>query len=139
MSEQGQDVPAVTSEEGGPYRGPTGKGRKLWKVIVLWLITLGFYSWYWNYRQHKEIQDYSGVGVGGVVGLVFAILLPFVNWFLVPSELGRMERDIDKTPSTVSGWTGLWYLIPFVGFFIWIIKVQGALNRYWMSKGVAPV
>lgn len=138
MSEQAPEPQAPAAPESGPYRGPTGETRKLWKVIVLWLITLGFYGWYWMYKQHKEIQDYGGVGVGGPVGLVFAILLPIVNYFLLPSEFGQLQSRIDKVPNERSGWTGLWVVIPVLGFFIWLVKMQGSLNRYWESKGVAP-
>jgi hypothetical protein len=28
-------------------------------------------------------------------------------------------------------------LLPLVGIFVWFVKVQGALNRYWESKGAA--
>ena len=30
---------------------------------------------------------------------------------------------------------GLWFLLPLIGSLIWFIQVQGALNRYWESKG----
>jgi hypothetical protein len=33
----------------------------------------------------------------------------------------------------MTGWTGLWVLLPLVGWFVWVVKVQGALNRYWQS------
>ena len=36
----------------------------------------------------------------------------------------------------VSGMSGFWAFIPYVGGIIWFVKVQGALNRYWESKGV---
>jgi hypothetical protein len=26
-------------------------------------------------------------------------------------------------------------LLPLIGFIIWVVKVQGALNRFWESKG----
>jgi hypothetical protein len=35
----------------------------------------------------------------------------------------------------VTGITGLWLLLPLVGAFVWFIKVQGALNRFWIAKG----
>jgi hypothetical protein len=131
VSESPSTVEAGTGE---PYRGPVGETRKLWLVIVLWIVTLGIYGWYWFYKQHKEVQDYAGLGVGGGVGLVFAILLTIVNCFLLPSEVGQMQtRDGDA--KTVSGWTGLWVLIPIAGFFIWIIELQDTLNRFWESKG----
>jgi hypothetical protein len=48
------------------------------------------------------------------------------------------KADGQEPPFT--GWTGLWLLLPIVGAFVWFIKVQGALNRYWASKsGSAPV
>ena len=43
--------------------------------------------------------------------------------------------------SPVSGKTGLWYLpgmFIIVGPFVWFVKVQGALNRYWHAKGAGP-
>ena len=44
-----------------------------------------------------------------------------------------VERDGVTSP--VRGVTGLWLLLPLVGPFVWFVKVQGALNGYWRSKG----
>jgi hypothetical protein len=41
----------------------------------------------------------------------------------------------DGQENPVSGWTGLWNLLPYVGVFVYLAKVQGALNRFWESKG----
>jgi hypothetical protein len=49
-----------------------------------------------------------------------------------------MYEDLDQGTSPVRGVTGLWMLLPIVGIFVWFIKVQRALNRYWESKGAAP-
>ena len=62
--------------------------------------------------------------------------MTIVNFFLLPSEVGKMQQQ-DGNENTVSGWTGLWILIPVAGFFIWIIKLQGTLNRHWESKGAS--
>jgi cytochrome c-type biogenesis protein CcmH/NrfF len=56
---------------------------------------------------------------------------------VILSEVGNMYRK-DGRELPVNGWTGLW-LFPF-GFLIvtaivWFVKTQGALNRYWESKG----
>jgi hypothetical protein len=40
----------------------------------------------------------------------------------------------DGRAAPFTGWTGLWMLLPLVGIFVWFIKIQGALNRYWESK-----
>jgi hypothetical protein len=57
-----------------------------------------------------------------------------VNYFVIPSEVGKMYRG-DGRAAPMSGWTGLWIILPIVGWVVWIVKVQGALNRYWESTG----
>ena len=118
--------------------GPLGNRRGVGFGILLFLVTLGFYSWYWAYKTQEEVKEHSGQGIGGVLGLVIWILLNPVSAFVIPSEIGAMYRK-DGRESPVTGWTGLW-LFPF-GFLIvtaivWFVKVQGALNDYWESKGV---
>jgi hypothetical protein len=43
------------------------------------------------------------------------------------------RRLLETGEKPVSGVTGFWNLIPLVGFIIWVVKVQGALNRRWES------
>ena len=43
------------------------------------------------------------------------------------------ERQGKEKP--VSGATGFWNLIPLVGWIIWVVKVQNALNREWRDLG----
>jgi hypothetical protein len=71
-----------------------------------------------------------------VIGLVIHVLIAPVTWFLIPSEVGKMHK-LDGRGAPFTGWTGLWFLLPIVGAFVWFIKVQGALNRYWESKAAA--
>ena len=68
--------------------------------------------------------------------MIYIVISP-VTWFVVPSEVRYMYEDLDGGKSPVQGVTGLWILLPIVGLFVWFIKVQGALNRYWESKGAA--
>ena len=68
---------------------------------------------------------------------VYLVISP-VTYFIVPSEVRYMYEDLDGGTSPVRGITGLWILLPLLGSIIWFVKVQGALNRYWQSKGVAP-
>jgi len=114
--------------------GSVGKIRGPWIVILFTIITLGIYGLYWQYATFKEMKDYSGNGIGGVLGLVIAILLGVVNIFVMPSEVGNIYAGEGQT-KPVSGLTGFWCLIPLVGFFIWVIKVQGNLNKLWESHG----
>ena len=87
--------------------------------------------------MHEEIKQHTGEGVGGVVGVLILFFIGILTPFVVPSEVGKMYRRDGNEPP-VSGWTGLWILLPLAGIFIWFVKVQGALNRYWESKGALP-
>jgi hypothetical protein len=112
--------------------GPRGKVRDSVLVIIFSIITLGIYFWVWTYKIFKENKDFSGDGVGGGIGLVLAILLGIVNWFLLPSEIGNIYEKMGRE-KPVSGVTGFWNLIPIIGFIIWVVKVQGAMNRIYES------
>lgn len=123
-------VPAAT----GANRGPLGKPRGIFFVIAITIITLGIYHLYWVYKVYDEMKQHTGDGLGGVLGLVIALVIGVVNYFVIPSEIGKMYRG-DGRDAPMSGWTGLWILLPIVGWFVWVVKVQGALNSYWESKG----
>ncbi len=117
-----------------PPRRPLGQPRGLLFVILISIVTFGIYGWYWAYKTFDEMKAYTTVGMGGVLGLVLQILLPIVNVFVAPFEARQMiEGEGQQSP--VSGWTGLWILLPFVGWIVWVVKVQGALNRFWESRG----
>jgi Domain of unknown function (DUF4234) len=119
-------------------RGPIGETRSLGMSILWFVLTIGIYSYYWVYKTQEEVKRYSGNGVGGVLGLVIYILIAPVTFFVVPSEVRYMYEDLDGGKSPVRGIYGLWILLPIAGPIIWWVQVQGALNRYWESKGAAP-
>ena len=123
--------------EPAPSTRPVGRPRGIGFGILLFVVTLGFYGWYWAFKTHEEVKQHSGDGLGGVLGLVVWILVGFISAFVIPSEVGKMyTREGQASP--VNGWTGLW-LIPFGIFVIpaivWFVKVQGALNRHWELHG----
>jgi hypothetical protein len=103
-------------------------------VILLTIVTLGIYHLYWSYQVFRELKETTHEGIGGVVGLILAFFVNPVNWFLLPSEIGNMYARAGKE-KPVRGVTGFWNLIPLIGFIIWVVKVQGALNREWQELG----
>jgi hypothetical protein len=117
-------------------QGQIGKPRSWLGVIGLSIITLGIYGLVWTYKTFQEMKDYSGEGLGGIVGLVLSII-PFVSiatLFVLPSEVKNLyEREGREAPVTAA--TGCWVLLPFVGGLVWLFKVQGALSDFWRSKG----
>ncbi len=114
--------------------GVVGKPRRPWVVAVLTVITLGIYGLYWQYASFDEMDAYSGQGIGGVIGLLLAIFVGIVNIFLLPAEIGNSySREGQQRP--VSATTGFWIFLPIVGWFVWVIKNQRALNRFWVDHG----
>lgn len=127
------EAPTARAEPTGANQGPLGEPRGIFFVIAITIITLGIYHLYWVYKVFEEMKQHTGDGLGGVIGLVIALVIGVVNYFVIPSELGNMYRG-DGRDAPMSGWTGLWIILPIIGWFVWIVKVQGALNRYWESK-----
>jgi len=119
-------------------RGPVGNTRSTGLSILWFVLTLSIYGFFWVYKTQEEVKRYSGNGVGGVLGLVIFILISPVTFFIVPSEVRYMYEDLDGQKSPVRGIHGLWFLLPIIGHIVWFVQVQGALNRYWESKGASP-
>jgi Domain of unknown function (DUF4234) len=113
--------------------GQVGTIRNPVAVILLSIITIGIYAIYWEYASFKEMKAYSGEGIGGGLGLLFAILLSIVNAFLLPHEVGKLYRRVGRA-EPVTWLTAFWVLIPIVGGIIWVFKVQGRLNDYWQAQ-----
>ena len=61
-------------------------------MIVLSIVTLGIYHLYWYYKSFEEMKRHTGNGIGGILGLLIAIIFNPINWFVMPSEIGSMYR-----------------------------------------------
>lgn len=116
----------------GMSRGPLGRHRNIAVIILLSIVTLGIYSLVWTYQTYAEMKRHRNAGISGVAGLLLSFI-PFVQMFLLPSEVAGLYRAANR-PSPVSAATGLWNLLPFLGAFVWLFKVQGALNEYWSTS-----
>jgi uncharacterized membrane protein YraQ (UPF0718 family) len=113
---------------------PLGKPRGWVVVFLLSLVTLGIYFLVWTYKTFQEMKDYSGNGIGGLVGLILAFVIGVVNPFIMSSEVGHLYGAEGQEPP-VTGVTGLWILLPIVGHFIWLAKTQNALSAFWEAHG----
>lgn len=108
-----------------------GKPRKIGLQILVSIVTLGVYGVYWAYTSHEEIKQYSGDGVGGVIGAIIYFFAGVITWFLLPIEIKRMYEKDGKT-SPVGASTAFWILLFGIP---WYVKCQSALNDFWLSKG----
>jgi Domain of unknown function (DUF4234) len=114
--------------------GPIGKVRSPLVVLLLSIVTLGIYGLYYYYKVFQEMKDYSGEGLGGILGLLLSLFCGIVTVFLLPAEVGNLySREGQKAP--IGAVTGLWILLPILGGFILLWKVQGRLNDFWRAKG----
>ena len=113
--------------------GPVGKQRSVLGVILLSIVTLGIYAFYWQYAMFKELKDHTGAGLGGVLGLILAIITGgLTTLFLLPNEVGDLERR--RGGAAPLNWTtGFWVLLPLIGNFVWLVKVQGRTNACWAA------
>jgi Domain of unknown function (DUF4234) len=130
MTDAPPPTPPTPAAESPSGPRPGEKIREWLLVAIFSIITLGIYYLYWTYQVFRELKEHTGQGIGPVIGLVIGIVFNPVNWFVLPSEIGNMYAAAGKE-KPVSGATGFWNFIPLVGFFIWVWKVQGALNRAW--------
>jgi Domain of unknown function (DUF4234) len=115
---------------------PLGRQRGVVFVILMSIFTLGIYSIYWYYTSFEMLKNYRKQGVNGLVGTLLAFVI--VSIFLLPAYVGRMYNEDGNQNNPVSGLTGFWVLVPYVGSIIWLYKVQTALNEFWASKGAPP-
>jgi Domain of unknown function (DUF4234) len=109
-----------------------GKQRGIGVSLLLFLVTFGIYGLVWAYKTHDEIKRSSGIGVGGLAGVLIFLLVAPVTLFLLPHEVKQLAERRHKT-SRVSALTGLWILLPLIGPIVWFVKVQGQLNDIWAA------
>ncbi len=119
----------------GQATGVVGRTTSPGKQILLTIVTIGIWAYVWVYRTHEDIKLYTGEGVGGGLGVVIFFFISPVTYFLVANEIETKLYERDRVESPVRTIQGLWFLLPLVGSLIWYIKMQRALNDYWVSKG----
>ena len=80
------EASVVSPLSGNP--GALGRPRGIGFGFLLFIVTFGFYSWYWVFKTEEEMKEHTREGLGGVLGLVIWILIGPVMGFVIPSEIG---------------------------------------------------
>jgi Domain of unknown function (DUF4234) len=118
---------------GYPPQGWPGQIRRTGICVLLTVCTLGIYIFVYNYKVHFEMKRYSGRGVGGGIALLLTFIANVAMPFVTPAEVGSLYSLRGERPP-VSGWTGLWYLVPVIGgYIVYIIAVVA------LTLGSGPV
>lgn len=113
----GQPYGAPAYGYGPQGDGPPGTVRSTGVCILLTVVTFGIYTYVYNYKVHREMQQHSGRGVGGGVALLLTFLAGIAMPFVTPSEVGALYSRRGQ-PQPVSGWTGLWLVGPAIGAYL---------------------
>ncbi|HSM66706.1 MAG TPA: DUF4234 domain-containing protein [Ilumatobacteraceae bacterium] len=132
-------TPAASPSPAPPPPVPAGSGglgqpRSALLVVLLTVVTFGIWALVWSFQNGDELKRYSGRGLGGVAYLVITLFVAPVTMFLLASEVEQLYRADGKEPPITTIW-GLWFLLPIIGNLIWYLRIQSALNEYWVSKG----
>jgi hypothetical protein len=106
---------------------PPGKRRGTFPVILLSIITLFIYFFYWHAKVFQELRRRRDKGPGGGIGFFST---GGVGAWLLPGTIRDAYVEAGREPP-VTSMTGWWNLLPLVGFFVWVAKCNGALNRLW--------
>ncbi len=103
-------------------------------VLVLTIVTLGIWTLVWSYQNGSELKRHAHTGIGGIGYLFITLLVSPVTMFLMASEVEQLYRRKGMEPAITTIW-GLWFLLPVIGNLIWYVRIQQALNDYWVTSG----
>ena len=53
---------------------------------------------------------------------------------MIPWQIGETRKRAGL-PEGINAIYGLWVLLPFVGWIVWVVLVQNAANELWESQG----
>lgn len=98
------------------------------------IVTFGIWALVWSFRNGEELKAYRNEGLGGALYLILTLLAHPVTMVLMADEVEKMYIAEGEPPPINALW-GLWFLLPFFGYFIWYFRIQGALNDFWVARG----
>jgi hypothetical protein len=130
---QGYPPPGYPPQGGYGGYGPGGWGgqkiglaQPVGTIFLLTLVTCGIYFYYWIYKTAEDLKLRTGHGHGGVATLLLSFVI--VGPFLLSQAIGDAQEARGR-PRTVSWTTYLWVLIPIVGIYIYLTKVEPVLTE----------
>jgi len=124
----------TTYQQVSTVTGPLGKQRNGVAAVLLSIITLGIYWHVYIFKTHRELKRHTGTGLSAGLALGLSIFLGILSPLLLANEVGSVRRAAGM-PERVDGSTGFWTWLPLIGVFIFAVKVQSALNDYWIAEG----
>lgn len=134
--------------------GAEVKVRSVGIVVLLHVVTLGFYNWYWYYKINRELRDFGRIyrlerleGTNPWLSLLavtlgaLLIVPPIVSWVRCTRRIQDAQGVLSQT--AISGWVLFFSFVAgfFIGLAYLVIPalVQDALNKVWNAfEGIDP-
>lgn len=117
-----------------------GRGRVVWRQLVLYVVTLGIYRRVWLYRVNKEIDGHQALGVRHGIHLAL-LCLPVLGPTIVTAVAAARTARILRGSGIRFGPTDPVYMatwVPILGNLFFIAWVQSRLNRFWAQERAHP-
>ena len=134
LASDGKWYPPESKPGSSEASGELGRGRSVGLTILVSIITFGIWTYVWSFQNGEELKRYWPAGMGGVAHLLFAIFISPVVMFVMADEVGKMYVEAGEEPPITAIW-GLWFLLPLIGNIIWYVRIQHALNDFWVARG----
>lgn len=123
-------------------------------VVLLHVVTLGFYNWYWYYKINRELRDFGKVyrlerlqEVNpwlSLLAVTFGSILivpAFVSWYRCTKRIQDAQAVLGHSPLSglALGFSFAGGLLLTLPFLIIPYLVQDALNKVWEPfRGIDP-
>lgn len=120
-----------------------GKKRPFWRGLLLTIVTLGIYSYYWNYKAHHELYAQYDLEQEGrdeaIVWLILGILIGPLIWvyqYIFVNNVNFVRQRMGLPPGVSALEFLLWVtvgilLLIVVGPAIGYWKLQKSINETW--------
>lgn len=118
-----------------------GRQRQLWRIALLYLVTLGIARRVWLYRINKEVDGHAALALNHTPTVVL-LCLPIIGPGIVTAQTAYrlntyLETDLDLKYGPT--WAlSLTSLVPILGPLFFQLWTQDRLNKYWLHERDNP-
>ena len=117
-----------------------GQDRRVWRCLVLYLVTFGIWRRVWLYRVNKELDGHDALGLRHNVNVVL-LCLPIIGPSVVTAQTAARTSRMLSNSGLRYGRPWLVYLatwVPILGNVFFISWQQSRLNRFWAQERAHP-
>lgn len=114
--------------------------RSATRIILLWILSCGFYLFYWFYWNWKWINFYKKTNLNALFRTL-GLLIPILNICLMAGQLGRIRkfaRDAGIEPTFTVGWTVLGIIV-FSNLCYLFLPIHPAISGVWAFLALYPL